>query len=197
MQKLYLMRHGQTVFNTQHILQGRSDSPLTDKGVEQARRTAAWLREQGTASFALVAASPSGRAQATLDIVCAEVPGLESLPRIADRGLMERDFGVYETKPTTVLPVDPWDPGDAYVRGGGETQACARYRIAHALDDLMQKVEGDALAVSHGSITRLFKTIWAHTARCEQDVALGNCCVLVFEYDRAARTFANTEIFNQ
>ena len=197
MQKLYLMRHGQTVFNTQHILQGRSDSPLTDEGVEQARRTAAWLREQGTASFALVAASPSGRAQATLDIVCAEVPGLDALPRIADRGLMERDFGVYETKPTTVLPVDPWDPGDAYVRGGGETQACARYRIAHALDDLMQKTEGDVLAVSHGSITRLFKTIWAHNARCEQDVALGNCCVLVFEYDRAARAFANTEIFNQ
>ena len=178
MQKLYLMRHGQTVYNTQHILQGRCDSPLTDEGVAQARRTAAWLRSQ-EADFSCIAASPLGRAQQTLDIVVAEVPGLSTLPRISSAGLMERDYGRFEGEPVERLGVSPWEPGDAAVMRGGETQACARYRIVSTLRGLMDGCTGDALAVSHGSISKLFKTVWERNARCEQDVYLGNCCVLV------------------
>lgn len=195
MQKLYLMRHGQTVYNTQHILQGRCDSPLTDEGVAQARRTAAWLRSQ-EANFSCIAASPLGRAQQTLDIVVAEVPGLSTLPRISSAGLMERDYGRFEGEPVERLGVSPWEPGDAAVMRGGETQACARYRIVSTLRDLMDGCTGDALAVSHGSISKLFKTVWERNARCEQDVYLGNCCVLVFEYDRDSGAFSNIEIAN-
>ena len=35
---LYLVRHGQTLFNVQHKIQGWCDSPLTDLGIEQAKR---------------------------------------------------------------------------------------------------------------------------------------------------------------
>lgn len=195
MQKLYLMRHGQTVYNTQHILQGRCDSPLTDEGVAQARRAAAWLRSQ-EANFSCIAASPLGRAQQTLDIVVAEVPGLSTLPRIASAGFMERDYGRFEGEPVERLGVSPWEPGDAAVMRGGETQACARYRIVSTLRGLMDGCTGDALAVSHGSISKLFKTVWKHNARCEQDVYLGNCCVLVFEYNRDSGAFSNIEIAN-
>lgn len=31
--KLYLMRHGETLFNTQKRVQGWCDSPLTEKGI--------------------------------------------------------------------------------------------------------------------------------------------------------------------
>ncbi|MCF0239373.1 MAG: phospho-N-acetylmuramoyl-pentapeptide-transferase [Streptococcus gallolyticus] len=34
--KLYLMRHGETLFNTQGRVQGACDSPLTDLGIQQA-----------------------------------------------------------------------------------------------------------------------------------------------------------------
>ncbi len=37
MSKLYLMRHGQTLFNVLHRKQGWCDSPLTELGIEQAR----------------------------------------------------------------------------------------------------------------------------------------------------------------
>ena len=196
MQTLYLMRHGQTEYNVQHILQGRCDSPLTETGVAQARRTAAWLRDHAE-GIALTCASPLGRAQQTLDIVCTEVPALGALPRRAVDGLMERDYGRFEGLPVERLHADPWNPGDAAARHGGETEAGARYRIVNTLQTLMDDCDGNVLAVSHGSISRLFKTVWADAARCDQDVALGNCCVLVFEYDRATRSFANTEIFNQ
>ncbi len=34
---LYLMRHGQTLFNLQHKIQGWCDSPLTELGIKQAK----------------------------------------------------------------------------------------------------------------------------------------------------------------
>ena len=34
--KLYLMRHGETLFNTQGRVQGACDSPLTQLGIDQA-----------------------------------------------------------------------------------------------------------------------------------------------------------------
>ena len=36
MKILYLMRHGQTLFNQLHKIQGFCDSPLTDLGIDQA-----------------------------------------------------------------------------------------------------------------------------------------------------------------
>ena len=34
---LYLMRHGQTLFNVQHKIQGWCDAPLTELGIKQAK----------------------------------------------------------------------------------------------------------------------------------------------------------------
>ena len=33
MMKIYIVRHGQTEMNLKHVLQGNSDSPLTEKGI--------------------------------------------------------------------------------------------------------------------------------------------------------------------
>lgn len=195
MQKLYLMRHGQTTFNTEHLLQGRCDSPLTELGIEQARRASAWLRAEGIAPCR-VAVSPLGRTKQTLAVVREEIPALGDVPTSEEPGLQERDFGSYEGQPFLKLPWNPWYPGEAAVPRGGETTAAARYRIVNTLHDLMEGSEGDVLAFSHGSIIRTFKTYWADFARCEQDIRLRNCCILVFEYDRATQTFANTQIVN-
>ena len=42
-QILYLMRHVQTVFNLKGKIQGASDSPLTDHGIEQAQAAARYF----------------------------------------------------------------------------------------------------------------------------------------------------------
>ena len=44
---LYLVRHGQTIFNLKRIIQGWSDSPLTQLGCEQAARAGMFLRARG------------------------------------------------------------------------------------------------------------------------------------------------------
>ena len=44
---IYLMRHGETLFNQQHRVQGFCDSPLTEKGIAQAKQAGAYFKEQG------------------------------------------------------------------------------------------------------------------------------------------------------
>ena len=43
---LYLMRHGQTLFNKRHRIQGWCDAPLTDLGVYQAQVAGQYLKMQ-------------------------------------------------------------------------------------------------------------------------------------------------------
>lgn len=40
--KIYLVRHGQTLFNQQKKVQGWCDSPLTQEGIQQAKEL--WIQ---------------------------------------------------------------------------------------------------------------------------------------------------------
>lgn len=48
---LYLVRHGQTLFNRKKMISGWTDSPLTELGLEQARRAGAFCAS--VASFSI------------------------------------------------------------------------------------------------------------------------------------------------
>ena len=73
MATLYLMRHGQTLFNVLKRKQGWCDSPLTELGIEQARRAGAWFAGQGI-SFDHAYASTSERACDTMELVAPGMP---------------------------------------------------------------------------------------------------------------------------
>ena len=45
MKNLYIMRHGETLFNVQKRTQGWSDSPLTEKGIADAKAASQFMRE--------------------------------------------------------------------------------------------------------------------------------------------------------
>ena len=68
MKEFYLMRHGQTRFNVQHRLQGVCDAPLTEVGIEQAKKAGQYLVKQEPI-FDHVFTSTSERASDTLEIV--------------------------------------------------------------------------------------------------------------------------------
>lgn len=86
---IYVIRHGQTELNSAHALQGRSDHPLNETGIEQARAAGQSLCERGI-SFVQVWSSPLQRAVQTAELVA---PGV---PVAADDRLIEMDYGPYE-----------------------------------------------------------------------------------------------------
>lgn len=200
MPTLYILRHGQTEFNLQHRVQGHCDSPLTPLGVEQAHAAARWIADQGV-HFDRMCTSPLGRAVATLEVVREElrVRGERDLPPVEPvDALMERSYGPFEGGPAADVPAELWDPGEALVPFGGEGSAALRRRIVAAMTEVVDAPGVQtALAVCHGSATLQFKKAWEQLARRPQDVPLGNCCVLVYEFDRTSRQFICEQIVNQ
>ena len=76
--KLYIARHGKTMFNTIGRVQGWSDSPLTPFGEEGIRELGLGLKAAGI-PFKSAYSSDSGRTIQTMDIILRET-GLETIP---------------------------------------------------------------------------------------------------------------------
>ena len=86
---LYMIRHGQTLLNTRGVLQGRSDHPLNEKGLEQAEQARRRFEEKGIV-FDLVYTSPLLRAVQTAEILA------RGADIVTDERLIEMDYGPYE-----------------------------------------------------------------------------------------------------
>lgn len=94
---LCITRHGETDWNQQGILQGWTDVILNALGRRQARDMAAQFDRTG---FAAVWSSPLLRARETAEIIAPLIR--LPFPRF-HRGLMERNFGVFQGIPKSEL----------------------------------------------------------------------------------------------
>lgn len=85
--KLYITRHGETEYNQKHILQGNSDSPLTQKGLDGAKKLADFLEP---IPFEKIISSNLGRAVKTAEII-AEKRGQQVIqnPIVAEIGFAD------------------------------------------------------------------------------------------------------------
>ena len=83
------VRHGQTDWNIQGRLQGRSDQPLNSTGIAQARVSAESLVGQ---SVGAIVSSPLLRAHQTATIISDRL----GVPVMTDDDLIERNFGAFE-----------------------------------------------------------------------------------------------------
>ena len=92
---IFIIRHGQTDLNSRNVLQGRSDHPLNETGLRQAREAAGRL---SGVRFDLSFSSPLRRAVQTAREIA---PYLE--PETDDR-LIEMEYGPYEGLGLDSLP---------------------------------------------------------------------------------------------
>ena len=86
--QIYIIRHGETDWNTKRLLQGATDIPLNQNGIEAARLTAEALKE---IPFDEIYTSPLQRAVQTAEIM----RGDRRIPIIKDERLKEISFGPY------------------------------------------------------------------------------------------------------
>jgi broad specificity phosphatase PhoE len=87
--KLIAIRHGETEWNAQGREIGQLDSPLTERGIQQARLVAGRLN-QGV--FHALYSSDLGRAIQTAEIIAAKC----QKPVQLDAGLRERHMGIFQ-----------------------------------------------------------------------------------------------------
>ncbi|MFC9561628.1 histidine phosphatase family protein [Agromyces sp. NPDC056965] len=147
------MRHGQTDWNAQGLIQGRQDIPLNDVGREQALAAAGRL---DGLRYSAVVSSPLARAAETARIIAAEL-GLTSVEFEAD--LVEQELGAAEGTPWAEL--EEAFPGG--VIPGIEPHARLVERAAAALARIASIHEGgNVVVVSHGA---LINAITAQAAR--------------------------------
>ena len=89
--KIWITRHGQTRLNKARLMQGLTDEPLNERGLEQAREARALI---GDVKFDAVYTSPLKRAVVT----GAVIGGVDPSEVITDKRIIEADFGPYEGK---------------------------------------------------------------------------------------------------
>lgn len=87
--KLYVARHGQTRWNAENRICGRTDLPLTETGIAQAQALAEKAAPLG---IDLIISSPMLRARHMAQIV-AERCGAEVM---VDERLIEQNYGIFE-----------------------------------------------------------------------------------------------------
>ena len=93
MTRFCLIRHGQTEWNSKHLIQGRVDIPLNDYGKLQSLKAAEKLKQLNI-NWDYVYSSPLKRAYETAQIVCKECKINKQITKLDE--LVEREFGELE-----------------------------------------------------------------------------------------------------
>lgn len=146
----YGLRHGATDWNREGRFQGRTDNPLNDDGLRQAREAAHVLRGVG---ISRIVASPLVRAARTAEIIADVI----AVPLAVDDGIIEYDFGSFEGLPVrdlmikhgvksatglvSILPAD----GESWDAMAGRSLACVSGWLARHPDDNLLFVCHDAV----------------------------------------------------
>lgn len=157
--RIYLVRHGETVWNVEKRLQGWKDSPLTDNGLRSAKRLA--KRLQGI-RLDRVFSSDQKRALITAEIIAKD----RGIPIEVLSSLRELNFGSWEgmtiSEIETLYPLEystyKTDP-DRYTSVGGENIEQLFDRASKALETIGSCGEENVLVVTHGVTIRALMTI--------------------------------------
>ncbi len=142
---ILLVRHGETSGNANRVIQ-TPETPLSERGLAQARRLAARLRGRGVG---LVVTSDLARARMTAECV----RDATGAPLRFDPGLQERSFGDLRGTPYADLDEDPFAAG--YVPPGGESWEDLHRRTDAVWERVVRmsdQAEGDLVVVTHGLV---------------------------------------------
>lgn len=188
MLQVYLVRHGETVWNAERRIQGQSDSPLTEKGEQQAWQVGERVKHLGITH---IIASDLGRTRRTAEII-ADACGCSVT---LDPRLRELNMGVLEKRPLDGLTSEEEQWRATLVNGTeggripeGESMTEMATRMHAALNACLDLPAGSRpLLVSHGmALGALVSTILGLPAYAERRLRLRNCSLSRVDYQQSA-----------
>ena len=169
---IYIIRHGQTRLNHANALQGRSDHPLNEKGISQAKEAAKKLSH---IHFDHVFTSPLTRAVQTARIVAPDITP------VVDERLIEMDYGPYEGTDLTSLPPELTTFFSDFVHNpapkGMEQLSEVVARAGSFLEDI-RDLPGNILISTHAiAMKGLLEYLTPESNGSYWSKILGNCAV--------------------
>lgn len=206
--RLYIARHGKTMFNTLGRAQGWSDTPLTQEGERGVQELGIGLKKAGI-DFDQAVSSDSGRAIQSMGIILEEMGLTGKIPYRYDKRIREWCFGSFDGAYDGdlfmgVLPrvfkVDDFhqlslmELAEGIVEvdttGWAESWSVLSGRIKEGFEAIAKEVEsaggGNAIVVSHGmTITTL---IYLIDPKAVEELVLDNGSVTVVEYEEGTFT---------
>jgi len=146
---LYVVRHGETVWNLEKKVQGITDIPLTDKGRKEAEELQVLIK---TLNLDVVISSPLERTRETAKILVNSC-----LPINIDDRIKERDWGMNEG--ALIDTVDTWDCWDVILNTKVQNIECIQdfmYRVSNFIEEIKIKYKDkNVLVVTHGAVSRV------------------------------------------
>ena len=146
---LYVVRHGETIWNRARKVQGITDIPLTDKGKEEAVE----LRELvSKLNIDVVISSPLSRARETAKLLVDS-----KLPINTDDRIKERDWGLNEG--AFIDDVDKYDCWDVILNTRVQNIESVQdfmYRVSDFIEDIKVRYKDkNVLVVTHSAVSRV------------------------------------------
>lgn len=172
MTRICLVRHGETDWNALGMLQGKTDIPLNQKGINQAKECGGFLK---SATWDVVVTSPLARAKQTAEIVSSFI----DKPLIEMAEFIERDYG--DAEGMTVEERMTTFPNKNYPNQ--EDKLSLTKRIMKGLEQIRLNWEGKSvIVVAHGAV---INTILAELSNGEigsEKIRLRNACLNNIEH---------------
>lgn len=178
MKHLYLMRHGETLFNKRRKIQGWCDSPLTENGILQAKAAKKYL---DNIDFDHYYSSTAERCCDTLEIITEYKKSYKRLKQ-----LKERNFGDFEGESEDLNPKrdGEFNYDDLFPHYGGEYTQDVIERMSKCLNEIMENEDHkNVLVVSHGGACYSFLSTVTDPNIVIENGGFTNCCILHFEYN--------------
>lgn len=141
--KIYLVRHGETLFNKKGLVQGFCDSPLTSKGIKQALNL---NKSLFNIPFTCGYSSTSERAIDTLDYILKD----RNIKTYHLKELKEMNFGDLEGDDENVVFKNMEEFENTAINHGGESSKEVSTRFLKVLEKIAKENDRNVLVVSHG-----------------------------------------------
>lgn len=184
--KIYLVRHGETPWNKEGKIQGRSNTKLNEFGVKLAQITGEALKD---VPFEVVYSSPLDRAKETAEII----KGKRQIPLYTDERIIEMSFGAAEGADIPEAKRNPENPlynflhkpQDYIPAENGETFEDLYKRSNEFMEQVLipaEKKYENILVVAHGALNRSLLNQMGDIPLNEfWRIQLRNCCVSEIE----------------
>jgi len=181
---LYVTRHGKTMFNTTHRVQGWSDTPLTQAGIDVAAQLGRGLK--GT-DFIAVYSSDLGRARQTAKVILAAKDDKFDITEL--EGLRETGFGIFEGD----LDPNMWGPAAQHLGYQSDNELMQDFSAGNITIDKMMNaiaaVEKSGQAENYQTVKERMQSSLAMIAKKAQAQGGGN--VLVVSHGMAISAMIN------